>query len=209
MCSHLFHSKSVSSPQQNQPCIAAQTTIVYSTMTMTIVLYDDGLLRFLSDQVRNLATIDSSAQRICLCHLARYSPTRTSAVDGSSSSIVESSNQNLRRLLSVRNVLRRTRNPTVRHSRLQRSSSPSHLRISIRCQRLFAVRSLPKPILFEKLAIQRSCASSTRFIDDIHDVHQRSDSSAHVNQSKSIGASVDSIRIENDPSGRIHRTTHG
>ncbi|CAF1071643.1 unnamed protein product [Rotaria sordida] len=43
--------KSISSTQQNQPLIAGQTTIIYSTMTMTIILYDNGLLRFLSDQL--------------------------------------------------------------------------------------------------------------------------------------------------------------
>ncbi|CAF3437362.1 unnamed protein product [Rotaria sp. Silwood1] len=43
--------KSLSSNQQNQPLIAGQTTIIYSTMTMTIILYDNSLLRFLSDQL--------------------------------------------------------------------------------------------------------------------------------------------------------------
>ncbi|UJR38096.1 hypothetical protein I4U23_030776 [Adineta vaga] len=43
--------KSVTSNQPNQPLIAGQTTIIYSTMTMTIILYDNGLLRFLSDQL--------------------------------------------------------------------------------------------------------------------------------------------------------------
>lgn len=47
----MFFSKSVSSTQQNQPLIAGQTTIIYNTMTMTIILYDNGLLRFLSDQL--------------------------------------------------------------------------------------------------------------------------------------------------------------
>jgi hypothetical protein len=46
-----FFSKSVSSTQQNQALIAGQTTIIYNTMTMTIILYDNGLLRFLSDQL--------------------------------------------------------------------------------------------------------------------------------------------------------------
>ncbi|CAF0720652.1 unnamed protein product [Adineta steineri] len=43
--------KSVTPTQQNQPLIAGQTTIIYSTMTMTIILYDNGQLRFLSDQL--------------------------------------------------------------------------------------------------------------------------------------------------------------
>ncbi|CAF1180691.1 unnamed protein product [Rotaria magnacalcarata] len=43
--------KSLSSNQQTQPFIAGQTTIIYSNMTMTIILYDNGLLRFLSDQL--------------------------------------------------------------------------------------------------------------------------------------------------------------
>ncbi len=50
-----YSSKSVSSNQPSQPLIAGQTTIVYSTMTMTIILYDNGLLRFLSDQVKTFA----------------------------------------------------------------------------------------------------------------------------------------------------------
>ncbi|CAF1016148.1 unnamed protein product [Adineta ricciae] len=43
--------KSVTSTQPNQPLIAGQTTIIYNTMTMTVILYDSGLMRFLSDQL--------------------------------------------------------------------------------------------------------------------------------------------------------------
>ncbi|CAF4421950.1 unnamed protein product, partial [Adineta steineri] len=49
--------KSVTPTQQNQPLIAGQTTIIYSTMTMTIILYDNGQLRFLSDQVKNFLLV--------------------------------------------------------------------------------------------------------------------------------------------------------
>jgi len=46
--------KSATSNQMAQPLIVGQTTIVNGRMTMTIVLYDNGLLKFLSSQLENV-----------------------------------------------------------------------------------------------------------------------------------------------------------